>query len=47
MSEMIAESPVRVDVPAMAPVPGSERKGLTKKELAADHPTWCPGCGDF
>ena len=24
-----------------------ERKGLTKKELAADHPTWCPGCGDF
>jgi hypothetical protein len=24
-----------------------ERKGLTKKEIAADHPTWCPGCGDF
>ena len=24
-----------------------ERKGLTKKEVAADHPTWCPGCGDF
>jgi 2-oxoglutarate/2-oxoacid ferredoxin oxidoreductase subunit beta len=24
-----------------------ERKALTKKELAADHPTWCPGCGDF
>jgi 2-oxoglutarate ferredoxin oxidoreductase subunit beta len=22
-------------------------KGLTKKEIAADHPTWCPGCGDF
>jgi len=20
---------------------------LTKKVLAADHPTWCPGCGDF
>jgi 2-oxoglutarate/2-oxoacid ferredoxin oxidoreductase subunit beta len=19
----------------------------TKKELIADHPTWCPGCGDF
>jgi 2-oxoglutarate ferredoxin oxidoreductase subunit beta len=31
-------------VPAV-PVP--ERKPLTKKELAADHPTWCPGCGDF
>jgi 2-oxoglutarate ferredoxin oxidoreductase subunit beta len=25
----------------------AERKPLTKKELAADHPTWCPGCGDF
>ncbi len=24
-----------------------ERKPLTKKDLAADHPTWCPGCGDF
>ena len=31
-------------VPAL---PDSERKGLTKKEMAADHPTWCPGCGDF
>jgi 2-oxoglutarate ferredoxin oxidoreductase subunit beta len=25
----------------------AERKPLTKKETAADHPTWCPGCGDF
>lgn len=25
----------------------SDRKPLTKKELAAEHPTWCPGCGDF
>jgi len=24
-----------------------ERKPLTKKEIAADTPTWCPGCGDF
>ncbi|HWD19583.1 MAG TPA: thiamine pyrophosphate-dependent enzyme [Verrucomicrobiae bacterium] len=31
--------------PAPAALP--ERKGLTKKEIAADHPTWCPGCGDF
>jgi 2-oxoglutarate ferredoxin oxidoreductase subunit beta len=31
---------------AVNPAAG-ERKGLTKKELAADHPTWCPGCGDF
>jgi 2-oxoglutarate ferredoxin oxidoreductase subunit beta len=36
-----------VDVPVAAPPPDSGRKGLTKKELAADHPTWCPGCGDF
>jgi len=28
-------------------LPTEERKGLTKKEIAADHPTWCPGCGDF
>lgn len=27
--------------------PSAERKPLTKKEIAADHPTWCPGCGDF
>ncbi len=47
MSETIAESPARVDVPAAVPPPDAERKGLTKKELAADHPTWCPGCGDF
>src|SRR5688572_5635105 len=30
------------------PVPSdADRKALTKKEVAADHPTWCPGCGDF
>src|SRR5947208_296572 len=33
-------------VPAAA-LPKDDRKGLTKKELAADQPTWCPGCGDF
>ncbi len=22
-------------------------ENLTKKALTADHPTWCPGCGDF
>lgn len=27
--------------------PTDDRKALTKKELVADHPTWCPGCGDF
>ena len=29
------------------PIAEIERKPLTKKEIAADHPTWCPGCGDF
>ena len=29
------------------PVKDEERKGLSKKEISADHPTWCPGCGDF
>ncbi|MGA3171787.1 MAG: thiamine pyrophosphate-dependent enzyme [Chthoniobacteraceae bacterium] len=27
------------------PAPAGEK--LTKKDLTADHPTWCPGCGDF
>jgi 2-oxoglutarate ferredoxin oxidoreductase subunit beta len=31
---------------ATAPSAPSEEK-LTKKILTADHPTWCPGCGDF
>src|SRR6202048_4078314 len=30
-------------VPAVPP----EREKLTRKALTADHPTWCPGCGDF
>ncbi|MDF1751879.1 MAG: 2-oxoacid:ferredoxin oxidoreductase subunit beta [Verrucomicrobiales bacterium] len=25
----------------------AEPQKLTKKALTADHPTWCPGCGDF
>ena len=54
MSAPATEAPKR---PASQSVPGSngtvtaapqtERKPLTKKEIAADHPTWCPGCGDF
>jgi len=56
MSSPIVDIPPRVGnitvaevAPAVptAPLPDSERKGLTKKEIAADHPTWCPGCGDF
>ncbi len=30
-----------------APAPVPDRAPLTKKALTADHPTWCPGCGDF
>ena len=31
-----------------AQAPASEQpEKLTKKALTADHPTWCPGCGDF
>ncbi len=43
MSETLIEKPV----PSSTTPPAAERKGLTKKEIAADHPTWCPGCGDF
>ena len=43
MSETLLAKPV---VSTTTP-PTEERKGLTKKEIAADHPTWCPGCGDF
>src|SRR6476660_5755225 len=31
----------------VVPAATEERKGLSKKEIAADHPTWCPDCGDF
>lgn len=34
-------------LPAPAPIADADRKPLTKKETSADHPTWCPGCGDF
>ena len=45
----MAISTVTDENAAAAPAnPGlPERKGLTKKEISADHPTWCPGCGDF
>jgi len=39
-------SQVILDAPA-APVIEPERKPITKKDISADHPTWCPGCGDF
>lgn len=27
--------------------PAQAAQRYTKKDLVADHPTWCPGCGDF
>jgi 2-oxoglutarate ferredoxin oxidoreductase subunit beta len=47
MNETTLEIPPPLSQPAAAPAPALERKPLTKRELAADHPTWCPGCGDF
>jgi 2-oxoglutarate ferredoxin oxidoreductase subunit beta len=32
---------------ALATPPAPAGAPLTKKVLVADHPTWCPGCGDF
>jgi 2-oxoglutarate ferredoxin oxidoreductase subunit beta len=31
----------------VAPLLDADRRPLMKKDVAADHPTWCPGCGDF
>jgi 2-oxoglutarate ferredoxin oxidoreductase subunit beta len=47
MSESAIDIPARSGNLTVQPIPDSERKPLTKKEIAADHPTWCPGCGDF
>ena len=35
------------DSSPVPPLTDGDRKPLTKKEVSADHPTWCPGCGDF
>jgi 2-oxoglutarate ferredoxin oxidoreductase subunit beta len=47
MSSPLTEIPARGGNITAVPAVTEDRKGLTKKELAADHPTWCPGCGDF
>ena len=47
MSPSLTEAPARAGDIAAVTLPDTERKPLTKKEIAADHPTWCPGCGDF
>jgi 2-oxoglutarate ferredoxin oxidoreductase subunit beta len=47
MSLPTYEIPARQAEMIAPPLPDTERKPLSKKEIAADHPTWCPGCGDF
>jgi 2-oxoglutarate ferredoxin oxidoreductase subunit beta len=48
MSSSTTEIAPRINtIPPIAPLTTEERKPLTKKDIAADHPTWCPGCGDF
>lgn len=47
MSAALTGAPARGGNLTSGPVSDSDRKPLTKKEIAADHPTWCPGCGDF
>jgi 2-oxoglutarate ferredoxin oxidoreductase subunit beta len=47
MSTSSLELPARDPNLGAVALPATDRAPLTKKELAADHPTWCPGCGDF
>jgi 2-oxoglutarate/2-oxoacid ferredoxin oxidoreductase subunit beta len=42
---MSSAAPALATPPAPASTNGNGQ--LTKKALTADHPTWCPGCGDF
>jgi 2-oxoglutarate/2-oxoacid ferredoxin oxidoreductase subunit beta len=41
----------RTGIAGSLPIPATlaeaDRKPITKKDISADHPTWCPGCGDF
>ena len=49
MSAPTLDTPATAAAPSTLVTPpamGAEEK-LTKKALTADHPTWCPGCGDF
>src|SRR5438046_323979 len=47
MSNPTEISPRTGNPTSVPPITTEDRKGLTKKEMVADHPTWCPGCGDF
>jgi len=48
MSSSLTEIPARGgNITGVGSNGAEERKPLSKKDIAADHPTWCPGCGDF
>ena len=47
MSASTTATPPTVPTTPPTATADTERKPLTKKEIASDHPTWCPGCGDF
>ena len=47
MNETNLAVPQRGNITVVPSNGAVDRKGLTKKEIVADHPTWCPGCGDF
>ena len=45
---MIQEIQDTPQAPTTAAAPATAaRKPLTRKDLVAEHPTWCPGCGHF
>jgi 2-oxoglutarate ferredoxin oxidoreductase subunit beta len=45
--EVLPRTGIAATLAPPPPLLESDRKPLTKKEISADHPTWCPGCGDF
>jgi 2-oxoglutarate/2-oxoacid ferredoxin oxidoreductase subunit beta len=45
--DVLPRTGAAASLPAPAVILDQDRKPLTKKEVSADHPTWCPGCGDF
>jgi 2-oxoglutarate ferredoxin oxidoreductase subunit beta len=47
MSETTTTAPPTTIAPPANASPATDREKLTKKAITADHPTWCPGCGDF
>jgi len=47
MTPTVIENPKVIERIAVPQIAETDRKPLAKKEIAADHPTWCPGCGDF